>query len=201
MKYILVGAITLLMSWSALAQVTILTDNRIELLAVNTEINPVLEKGENLKINNGLNQILVRVTAMVDGNGGKSKFVSSPIVLKFDANDQTLELKTPFPIRDQQAVRKFEKNPTLSITSKGAEFDVTKDVIIDNEFSFFKDYDKLLEKYNLTDAIAAINSHNLKENAKVVSTEKVSPSIQSQFLTMTVEEQQAFMQWAMRNLK
>lgn len=201
MKVIFLGMITLLMSWGASAQVTILTDNRIELLAVNTEINPILEKGENLKINNGINQLLVRVTAIVDGNGGKSKFVSSPIVLKFDAKDQVLELKTPFPIRDENAVRKFEKAPTLSVTSGGEDFDVIKDVIIDNEFSFFKDYDKLLEKYNLTNSIASINGKPVIIESAVTSKAGVSPTIQSQFLLMSAEEQQAFMQWAMRNLK
>jgi len=85
MKKILILSIAVMMSAFAQAQVTIKTDNRVEVLAVNQTINKVPNKGKgDLKIANGDNQLLIRVTAMVDGNGGKTKFNSLPMIKRLN---------------------------------------------------------------------------------------------------------------------
>ncbi|NOH81324.1 DUF2057 domain-containing protein [Vibrio sp. RE86] len=205
------GVIALgLMSTLASAQVTIQTDNRVDILAVNQEINTTPKKAKgDLKIENGVNQLLIRVTAMVDGNGGKKKFNSLPMVVKFEANNQTLKFETPFAIRDERGVRKFEKQPTVKVTSNGNDVPVEIELVYDQTFALIKDYDEMLEQYNLAGGVAAINvvepaiqptSDQRQSANKTQSSSAVSKGIQGEFLQMTPAQRQEFISWAVKHI-
>lgn len=199
-----------LMSFIASAEVTIQTDSRVEILAVNQEINAVANRGAgDLKIKDGENQLLLRVTALVDGNGGKRKFNSLPMVIKFTAQDETLKLETPFAIRDERAVRAFEKSPSVKVTSNGHALDMETDIIFDQTFALIKDYDAMLAGYNKAGGVAAISPKSMT----VVSTpvevaqaptvakaidEKVS--LKADFLSMSPEQRQEFISWAVKHI-
>ncbi|MFM2590657.1 DUF2057 family protein [Vibrio sp. TBV020] len=199
-----------LMSTLANAQVTIQTDNRVDILAVNQEINAIPKKAKgDLKIENGVNQLLIRVTAMVDGNGGKSKFNSFPMVVKFEANDQTLKFETPFAIRDERGVRKFEKQPTVKVTSNGKDVPAETDLIYDQTFALIKDYDEMLEQYNLAGGVAAIvmtestvqvTPKKTQSKTSVQSVPVSSSDIKGEFLEMTPAQRQEFISWAVKHI-
>ncbi|WP_394146299.1 DUF2057 family protein [Vibrio atypicus] len=199
-----------LMSSLANAQVTIQTDKRVEILAVNQNINQLPNRGKgDLKIANGENQLLLRVTALVDGNGGKSKFNSLPMVVKFSANDETLKFETPFAIRDERGVRNFEKQPSVKVTRNGQAVDVTTDVIFDQTFALIKDYDEMLAGYNQAGGKAAIQTHavNMKAAVAKPSTPKVSTAefaststLQTDFLSMSPQQRQEFISWAVKHI-
>ena len=192
------------------AQVTIQTDNRVEILAVNQNINQIPNRGKgDLKIANGENQLLLRVTALVDGNGGKSKFNSLPMVVKFTANDETLKFETPFAIRDERAVRNFEKQPSVKVTRNGQQVDVTTDIIFDQTFALIKDYDEMLAGYNQAGGKAAIQENMVRNqvvldkplNSSTSSTKLVSTSaLQSDFLSMSPQQRQEFIAWAVKHI-
>ncbi|MGF1696957.1 DUF2057 domain-containing protein [Vibrio lamellibrachiae] len=198
------------------AKTTIQTDSRVEILAVNQEINQIANKGKgDLQIENGQNQLLVRVTAMIDTNGGKEKFNSSPLVVTFDVSDETLLLETPFAIRDQRAVNKYTANPTLKITSNGQEISASTDVITNETFALIKDYDAMLASYNQSNGVAAITTSAAVtaastpkpvtlpeiEAPKKQTNPVVKPSsLQTDFLAMTPDQRQEFVSWAVKNL-
>lgn len=198
-----------LMSTFTHAQVTIQTDNRVEILAVNQAINDIPKKAKgDLKINNGTNQLLIRVTAMVDGNGGKQKFNSLPMVVKFEANDQTLKLETPFAIRDERAVTRFKKSPSVKVTSAGQPIEIETDLIFDQTFALIKDYDAMLNEYNLAGGAASIAVINeivstkapVAEEPTLVQTNAASAGIRDEFLLMTPEQRQEFISWAVKHI-
>ncbi|WP_070968719.1 DUF2057 domain-containing protein [Vibrio sonorensis] len=209
MKKITLALTFLILSTSAWANITIQTDSRVEILAVNQEINNVPKKGAgDLKIENGINQILVRVTSMVDGNGGKSKFNSNPIVLVFEANDETLTLESPFAIRSERDVERFNNNVDVKISSRGQEVSKKLDVIIDKSFGIFKDYDAMLVEYNLSGSPASIAPKStLKKEATTRVTDdtpaEVAQSLfnmEQGFLEMTPEQRQEFVSWAVKHI-
>lgn len=213
MKQLIMTAALLVMSSMAYAQVTIHTDNRVEILAVNQQINQIPKKAKgDLKIANGQNQVLLRVTAMVDGNGGKKKFNSHPIVVTFDAKNETLLFETPFAIRDQRGVSKFEKNPTVKVTRNGQPVPFVLEQITNQSFALIHDYDAMLEEYNLAGGIAAIwldlsPKSTPTSNANKNSPQKVnegnklqSTRIQGDFLSMTPEQRQEFISWAVKHI-
>lgn len=209
MKKIIAVALCLV-SAMAHAQVTIKTDNRVEILAVNQAINQVPHKGKgDLKIANGVNQLLVRVTALVDSNGGKKKFNSLPMVVLFEANDQVLELQTPFAMRDERAIEKFQQQPSVSITSNGQAVPYTMGVIHDQTFALIKDYDEMLAGYNQSGEAAAIQAKPkaeplvlpvVKQQETKAGTASVEASIEQQYLALTPEQRQAFISWAVKHI-
>ncbi|WP_117233507.1 DUF2057 family protein [Vibrio maerlii] len=191
------------------ANVTIKTDSRVEILAVNQVINDVPKKGKgDLKIENGINQLLIRVTALVDSNGGKQKFNSFPMVVKFEARDQVLEMETPFAIRDERGVRKFEKAPSIKVTSDGKAVAIETDLIYDQTFAFIKDYGEMLTQYNLAGGPAAIELDNFTQEPKIMDKQPkevgikptVSIGIKGEFLDMTPLQRQEFISWAVKHI-
>lgn len=210
MKQLFAAVALVLVSSMANAQVTIHTDNRVEILAVNQQINQIPKKAKgDLKIANGRNQVLLRVTAMVDGNGGKQKFNSNPMVVTFDASNETLLFETPLAIRDQRGVRKFEKQPTVKVTRNGQPVTIITEQIFNQSFALIHDYDAMLEEYNLAGGVAAISvqTPTLRNNDKLQS-HKVSKqgnschsgAIQSDFLSMNPAERQEFISWAVKHI-
>ncbi|OIQ25512.1 DUF2057 domain-containing protein [uncultured Vibrio sp.] len=190
------------------AKTTIQTDSRIQILAVNQEINQVANTGKgDLQLENGQNQILVRMTGMIDTNGGKEKFNSSPMVVTFDVSDETLLLEAPYAIRDQRTVNRYNKNPTIKITSNGQDVPVSTDIITDETFALIKDYDAMLSNYNQTGGVAAISvastdkpSTLSKSNISIENTKFTANSLEAGFLEMTPEQRQEFVSWAVKNL-
>ncbi|WGV99632.1 DUF2057 domain-containing protein [Vibrio sp. YMD68] len=197
------------------AKTTIQTDSRVEILAVNQEINQIANSGKgDLQIENGQNQLLVRVTAMIDTNGGKEKFNSSPMVVTFDVSDETLLLETPFVIRDQRAVNKYNRDPRVKVTSSGEAVSITTDVISNETFALIKDYEAMLSSYNQAGGQAAIVSSSVAaasiakpvtlpeiESSKKQTKPASKPSsLQADFLEMTPEQRQEFVSWAVKNL-
>lgn len=194
------------------AQVTIQTDSRVEILAVNQAINNIPKRANgDLKIKNGVNQLLIRVTAMVDGNGGKKKFNSSPLVVKFEASNQTLKFETPFPIRDERAVNRFKKTPSIKVTSAGQDVSVECEQIFDHTFALIKDYDAMLTEYNLAGGSASIAVTSQVTPAEVAieptyraqtieQPSMISSGIKGNFLLMTPTERQEFISWAVKHI-
>ncbi|ANU37144.1 hypothetical protein VSVS05_02040 [Vibrio scophthalmi] len=208
MKKILILSIAVMMSAFTQAQVTIQTDNRVEVLAVNQTINKVPNKGKgHLKIANGDNQLLIRVTAMVDGNGGKTKFNSLPMVIRFHASDQTLDLTTPFAIRTERAVKKFAENPLVSVTSDGEDWPYIVDVIHDQTFELLKDYNAMLMRYNQTKGKAALvsaGSNNrfttVEQSESSTNSTELNRVMETAFFEMTPSQRQQFLAWAVQHL-
>ncbi len=205
-----------LVSASAFAKVTIQTDNRVEILAVNQVINNVPNVGRgDLQIENGENQLLIRVTAMIDTNGGKEKFNSLPMVVKFNASDETLKFETPYAIRDNRGVNRFNRSPEVKVNSNKGTVKLVTDNITNQTFDLIKDYDAMLANYNREGGVAAIAAVpvQLPEVAPVpvhpIETTPVSkqtkpmvkPSqLQKDFMAMTPEQRQEFVSWAVKNM-
>lgn len=199
-----------LFSAVAQAKVTIQTDKRVEILAVNQSINQIPNKGKgDLKIANGENQLLIRVTGLIDTNGGKEKFSSLPMVVRFNAQDQVLLLETPFPIRDKQGVAKFNKLPSVKMTSNGKALPHQLDIIYDQTFELVKDYNEMLVLYNRQGGKAAIQAEFETQTAldrpSQASTQVITNCtnalvIEEAFLEMTPEQRQKFISWGVQHI-
>ncbi|GAK82921.1 UPF0319 protein VPA1584 precursor [Vibrio ponticus] len=152
---------------------------------------------------------MVRVTGLVDTNGGKKRFASLPIVIRFNATNQILKLETPFPIRAERDIKKFKESPSIKITSNGLPVDYQMDVIENQTFAFIKDYDKMLSTYNYSGGKAAIlaefeSQGEIERVSKAALTTTVkctnALAIEEAFLGMTPEQRQKFISWGVQHI-
>ncbi|MCG7498465.1 DUF2057 domain-containing protein [Vibrio sp. Of7-15] len=190
------------------AEVLINFDRGVEVLAVGQhEYTPsILSSTADFKLNNGVNQLLIRVTALVNRNGAKEKYVSQPFVMKFTASDTELLVSAPFAIRDDRGVRKFEKQPHVLLTQSGESYSFKSEMITSKEFSLFKNYNELLGKYNQSGGVASLSVIDMgSENVQITASESPDPcgkssGLQGDFLLMSFEGRQEFISWAVKHL-
>ncbi|MDN3684365.1 DUF2057 family protein [Vibrio sinaloensis] len=155
-------------------------------LAVNQAINEVPKqgKGDLKKIANGDNQLLLRVTALIDKKNGGVRSASPQFLLwlSLPLMIRACYLKRLFAIRDERGVTKFEKSPSIKVTSNGQDVEIMTDLIYDQSFSLIKDYDAMLQGYNQAGGKAAIATASVTKKttgAKVIS----QPQLQAEGVT------------------
>lgn len=195
----------MLFAFSLKAEVQVNFDRGVEILAVGKhEYTPsILSSTDGFPLSNGISQLLVRVTSLVNRNGTKEKYVSQPFVMKFMASDTELVVSAPFTIRDDRGVRKFESQPHVLLTQNGESYPFKSEVIISSEFSLFKNYNELLEKYNQLEEVASLSVTDIKTEIADINDsdpEIKSIDLQGDFLSMSIEDRQEFISWAVKHL-
>ncbi|MGF1726686.1 YccT family protein [Photobacterium nomapromontoriensis] len=184
----------------------------------------LLESTENVTLDNGLNQVVVRVSKLIEGQGQLEKYRSDPIVLTFSAKDQTVLIKPSQRIINSVDMSNFNANPMMKLTSKNGDLvDVKIDVLPKNKIGdsstvFGRNYQKELSAYNLAQgyviakpevvsqpepkAIKLIGaSHATVKIPTAAEKQPVSGSnamilLQADFIRLSAEQRQAFLKWA-----
>ncbi|MGF1904096.1 YccT family protein [Aliivibrio salmonicida] len=156
------------------------------------------EKKNTLKLNTGENQLAITIGQIVFEDGKRRKFDSQPLLLSFFVQEgDTLSIQYD-KFRTIDEANQFEHNPILTVTHENGK-DKKYSLVQLNKGGLqgFRDYQREVTDYNL-------KNRNIGNQQKTV----ISPSLQdnitilqSEFSALTSEQQQVFMQWAMRNLK
>ncbi|WP_434356380.1 DUF2057 domain-containing protein [Parasalinivibrio latis] len=231
MKLIKIVALAgiLLGSMSSYAAVTVKLHQDLEPMIINgEELGFTLGKRSEIDLENGTNQIVVRVSKLVQHQAEFDKFRSYPVVLTFDANNKELLVEPSQIITRQDQAKEFELNPEVVVKdSVGKTFAVHQGVLMPGK-GITRNYEKELDtynqahNYNFNTEAEALAVNKAAENKKpVVSTNTVkatpavktntSPEIKSDgsfetqllkkaFLDLPVEDKKAFMLWAMDNI-
>lgn len=190
-------------------------DTTIEL---SREISPLVLNGSqvekgfferigHLDIASGQNQLLVQLGQIVPEDGRRSKYNSDPIVIRFEAEESPLTLSYK-PFRDMGDVRSFEESLNFSLANENGEaIRYQAELLHVGGLQGFQDYEKAIAQYNQSgngSAVMTTASYNLTPGVKpattLVSSNRIA-ILQTGFAELSAEEQQQFMQWAMRNLK
>lgn len=146
---------------SAQAAVNVEFATGVESMFVNGEkkLN-LLESTEDVTLNNGLNQVVVRVSKLIEGQGQLEKYRSVPIVITFEAQDQTFMIEPSMRLINSVDQSNFDANPSMKLISKNgskvnAKIDVLpKDISGDSSTIFGRDYKKELALYNRSQGYA-----------------------------------------------
>lgn len=222
-KLLLASAMVMAHSAHATVDVSFAPDVETVIVNGNKTLN-LLEKTEDLTLNNGLNQIVVRVSKLVEGQGQLEKYRSEPIVITLTANDQQFKVVPGARVVSSIDVRNFDANPTVKlIASNGNVIDAKMDVLPRNNSGdtatlFGRDYLKDLAYYNQSQGYGFAGEKPLVEPKKkpkqlvklestttavepiaVVQSTKIvvaEQELKKIYLQLTPEQRKAFLGWA-----
>ncbi|WP_318457795.1 YccT family protein [Photobacterium leiognathi] len=222
-KLLLASAMVMTHSANASVEVSFAPDVETVIVNGNKTLN-LLEKTDDLTLNNGLNQIVVRVSKLIQGQGEIEKYRSEPVVITFTANNQTFHIKPDGRIINFVDAKNFNDNPSMEIvTDSGSIFDAKVDVLPRNNLGdssviIGRDYLKDLAYYNQSQGYGFAGEKPLVEPKKkpkqlvklkstttavepiaVVQSAKIvaaEQELKKIYLQLTPEQRKAFLGWA-----
>ena len=195
MKKILIASVLALFSGSLFAA-SLTLQKEMTPQVVNGEGVTVeqMHNGNLIQLKNGHNQIAVTIGQIVFEDGKRRKFDSQPLLLEFAAHlEQSLMLQYD-KFRTIDDAKQFESQPKIKLTdADGKAVAFTLVQLNKGGLQGFRDYQREVADYNAQKSPAP-------QESVLISSPKAS-ELKTVFHAMSREEQQAFMQWAMQNLK
>ncbi len=208
-------------SVNAAVEVTFAPDVETVIVNGNETLN-LLENTEDLTLENGLNQIVVRVSKLVQGQGHLEKYRSEPMVITFTVNDQNINIKPNDRIINSVDVMNFDAAPSMKLvttngTSVEAKIEVLpKNKIGDTSSMFGRDYLKDLAYYNQALGYAFTGQEAIIQPKPIVPTKLVKveskavdsvisnpvklvaaeQEIKNIYSQLTPQQRKAFLGWA-----
>ncbi|HHF3195112.1 TPA: DUF2057 family protein [Vibrio alginolyticus] len=154
-----------------------------------------ISDNNSIELKDGENQLAVTVGQIVFEDGKRRKFDSQPLLLEFDAEKDAELSLTYKTFRTIEEAKAFELDPKVILKDKnGKEVDFSMVQLRKGGLQGFRDYEREVADYN-----NAMNKESTK--ASIASSPAETKTIKASFNELSREEQQEFMQWAMRNLK
>ncbi|MGF1691157.1 YccT family protein [Photobacterium kagoshimensis] len=210
----LIVALTLLagcLSWQVSAESTLTFNKEIGPLVLNGDevATDIFSSPSQLTLKAGTNQVLFALGQLVVEDGRRTKFNSVPFILRFNAPSDDVVLSYQ-PFRTMEEAKKFDNDPRFVLKSASGEMlPFQLESLHVNGMQGMKNYEKAVRKYNQKGSGIAVISMEHATTAPVPSVKpKTVHSASSQraileagFHELSAQEQQAFMMWAMKNLK
>ncbi len=137
----------------AKADITLNCPRDIRILAIDGK-NAKVRKSTRLP--NGTHQLAIRLVKDIGKTFDADMQYSDVMVLKFRAEDTTLNFILP-RIKDIYDIKRFNKNLSVKLTDEsGREIALAKDRLLFEGFQLMRNYPQELAQYNATDAPAAV---------------------------------------------
>lgn len=213
---VFLGGLTPLLAFS---QVNVTLHKDVEALVVNGEALPisVISKSK-FELENGTNQLVVRVSKLVSSGSEFDKFKTDPLVITFDASDTDLTITPSRIIMAERQIKDFKQNPSFSlINSSGSQIESKQEVLPAGP-GLLRDYEKELVKFNENRGIGKhvtlppsdsepVKAKDLSLSTVLqakkaeLSSENSMILMQADFLRMSAEEQKKFLNWAVKNVR
>ncbi len=179
------------------------------------DLAPVVVDGEELGfsigsksplvLNNGFNQLVVRVSKLVEKQGEHEKYNSEPIVVMFDADNAEFTLKPGSLIMRGEHAEAFDSDPKIIVDPSSGSNILIKQSVLPRGAGFSRDYEKELVRFNAKNNInvesvaTSINVSKQKE-AAVLDNGSIAKS-KKLFSKATSAEKEQFIDWALKNRK
>lgn len=156
-KRVQILAIASLFSCSAaIAEVNVELDRDIHVIAINGEsLGFTLMKEGNLELENGMNQLVVRIEKLITSEyGEKEKYNSVPVIMTFDANNLNFQLSASKNIKYVKESVLFDKDPKFTLKEQQVKSDLlVKQDILPSAGGFTRDYELEIARYNVKNQI------------------------------------------------
>lgn len=158
-------------SLNTMAAVDVALGDNVDLVAFNGEavgirVTPL----KSLELENGINQIAVKVSKLVtDPQGQYEKFNSEISIITFEAQDQTVDVKILADIKTRNDAETFNSKPVYDIKSN-KNMQSQQDILAKGP-GFTRDYEKEIIRYN--------QKRNIELNSIVIDTPFSAPVVNS----------------------
>ncbi|PKF63079.1 hypothetical protein CW745_06575 [Psychromonas sp. psych-6C06] len=192
-------------TFSVQASVKVSLHQDLEALVINNKNVGFTIFGDNeFTLENGQQQIVVRVSKLIIKQGEKEKFKSEPVIVTFNANDADLVLSPTRTFIRREEIKGFDKNPVLVATKDGEQFQIEQS-ILERGVGITRDYAAELKAQNELSngaeiAVAAVATTTTKQDVAKVAVSPVKMS-QDLFAKASVAEKEQFTNWAFKNRK
>lgn len=199
-------------SLPAIADVKVELSPELTLLAVNGSEDfgeKWYSNTRKVNLKDGDNQLLVRVEKLIPQAGDWAKFNSKPMVVSFNASNETVKLSSAFKINGVEAQAKFEKYPALTLQNQSGNMVNFNFAVLPGSYSVLSGYEKALTAYNAKQGNSEFLPAQIQSTpiSNVVATQTqtlsqpssgtvILSSVQSDFLSLTDIERKKFLQWA-----
>ncbi|MGF1694994.1 DUF2057 family protein [Vibrio lamellibrachiae] len=214
LKQVLLGS-AVFISMSAFADVTLNLPKDVQLLVINGEDAGYSSFGfdykENITIPNGVNQVVFRLSKVVNDGGNKmTKFKSKPLVATFDSRDSSLSLDVP-NVKTLSAGYRFNGTPTFDIVAREGTVEFLEKNRLNLLSSFGSDFIQATENFNKSSEVASLahykvspqQSNDMKSIKQVETYKELEKGIGStvnEFSKLSKEQKQEFLSWAINNI-
>ena len=133
----------------ALAEVNVSLHKDVEVLVINGEALPMsLMSKSKMTLENGTNQLLIRVSKLIESGPDFEKFKTNPLVITFDASNEDLTIKPTKMILSSRQVNDFKKKPSFILSNKAGTVLASNQAILPADSGLMRDYEKELMKFN-----------------------------------------------------
>ncbi len=175
-KLFLVGAV--ITSFAPQAEVKLEFHRDISPIVVGgEELGFSLFSGNDYTVSNGINQVVIKISKLVEKQGEKEKFNSKSYVLTFDAADTSLNFAPGMNITRSEQVEKFNSYPSFVVKDAAGRSIKTDTALLPASSGLTRDYEKELAKFNAkhypqlttaTVAVAATQSQPAQQKTQQV---------------------------------
>ncbi|GAK82946.1 UPF0319 protein VPA1584 precursor [Vibrio ponticus] len=198
----------------AWADVVIDLPRDVQVLVVNGEDAGYSSFGfdykENLTLQDGLNQVVFRISKVVNESGNKStKFKSKPLVATFDSSNSQLDLSI-LNVKTLQEGYDFDSEPEFNLTAKSGSLDYFEKGQLLTLATFGADFVQATANFNKSSEKASVasfskqkvnpTSDGSKEGNVNLAQSSVDDQLKLLFLNKSAEDKQAFLSWAIQNM-
>ncbi|MCY9802281.1 DUF2057 domain-containing protein [Vibrio scophthalmi] len=155
----------------------------------------LISEQNSIELEDGSNQLAVTIGQIVFEDGKRRKFDSQPLLLEFETGKKTQLTLTYNKFRTMDEAKVFERNPKVVLKDKqGNDVAFSMVQLRKGGLQGFRDYKREVANYQ-----EAVNKKTTQSSIERSS--PVTKTIKASFNDLSREQQQEFMQWAMRNLK
>lgn len=159
----LLASITIFNSSPALADVKVELPDALRVVAMNGSSSNV---SKSVTLPDGTNQIVVRVIKDVGKRFDSEMEYSDAYVIKFSAQNETLELLAP-KISNVRDIRAFNRDPKLELISKDkTKIHFDQDKLEKSGLQFIRNFEEELAVFNTTSSPASLQVPPGKQNTK-----------------------------------
>lgn len=156
------------MPFFAQADVNIKLHRDVEALVINGEAQPISLMGKRrLNLQNGMNQLVVRVSKLVESESSFEKFKTDPLVITFDAKNVDLTINATRNIFSKRQIKDFEQNPSFLLVTNKGETIASEQVLLPEGVGLVRDHEKELAKFNQKRGIVIPGDQTLQAVAAV----------------------------------
>lgn len=197
------AVLSCLLAPNALAGVEVNLGDSIDIIAYNgEEVGMRVSPLRHLELNNGTNQIAIRMSKLVQKSDGQFEKYNSPVsIVTFSAENQTITLSPAQKVKNVKDADSFSKSPIYTLNTEG-EIAVTQE-LLPRGSGLTRDYEKEIARYN--------SKRNIRFEKEIIHTPFSSKEnltipeytdspninkIKQDFLSLPTLEQKEFLKWA-----
>lgn len=195
---LVVGA---LMPFVANAEVNVTLHKDVEAVVVNGEEIPMSIMGKSqFSMENGTNQLVIRLSKLIATGSEFEKFKSDPLVVTFSSENTDIFIESTRDITREAQVKGFKQSPSFTLTDQSGNAVASQQDVLPQGPGFLRNYEKELVKFNEKHGIALGVSTLAVSTVASASELNESSHVQTPVETMTVVPQKQVSNQTMQSI-